>query len=57
MRTRGNVQLDGGAVIGDTVGDPFKDTAGPPLNALATVISQIASLFAPFIMVYALIWV
>jgi Na+/H+-translocating membrane pyrophosphatase len=57
LRTRGNVQLDGGAVIGDTVGDPFKDTAGPPLNALATVISQIASLFAPFIMVYALIWV
>ncbi len=43
------------AVIGDTVGDPFKDTAGPSLNTLVTVISQIASLFAPLIIVYALI--
>ncbi|MEA2089796.1 MAG: sodium-translocating pyrophosphatase [Thermoproteota archaeon] len=43
------------AVIGDTVGDPFKDTAGPSLNTLVTVISQIASLFAPLIVVYALI--
>ena len=43
------------AVIGDTVGDPFKDTAGPSLNTLVTVISQIASLFAPLIVAYALI--
>ena len=43
------------AVIGDTVGDPFKDTAGPSLNTLVTVISQIASLFAPLIITYALI--
>lgn len=33
------------AVIGGTVGDPFKDTAGPSLNTLVTVMSQIASLF------------
>jgi K(+)-stimulated pyrophosphate-energized sodium pump len=43
------------AVIGDTVGDPFKDTAGPSLNTLVTVISQIASLFAPLIILYALV--
>jgi len=43
------------AVIGDTVGDPFKDTAGPSLNTLVTVISQIASLFAPLIITYALV--
>jgi K(+)-stimulated pyrophosphate-energized sodium pump len=43
------------AVIGDTVGDPFKDTAGPSLNTLVTVMSQIASLFAPLIVAYALI--
>jgi K(+)-stimulated pyrophosphate-energized sodium pump len=42
------------AVIGDTVGDPFKDTAGPSLNTLVTVMSQIASLFAPLILAYAL---
>lgn len=43
------------AVIGDTVGDPFKDTAGPSLNTLVTVMSQIAILFAPLIVAYALI--
>jgi len=43
------------AVIGDTIGDPFKDTAGPSLNTLVTVISQIASLLAPLIITYAII--
>jgi K(+)-stimulated pyrophosphate-energized sodium pump len=36
-------------VVGDTVGDPFKDTAGPSLNTLITVMSLVASLFAPVI--------
>jgi len=45
------------AVIGDTVGDPFKDTAGPSLNTLVTVISQIASLFAPLIVIYSILGV
>ncbi len=34
-------------VVGDTVGDPFKDTAGPSLNTLITVMSLVSSLFAP----------
>jgi K(+)-stimulated pyrophosphate-energized sodium pump len=37
------------AVVGDTVGDPFKDTAGPSLNTMITVMSLIASLFAVLI--------
>jgi len=34
------------AVIGDTVGDPFKDTAGPSINTQITVVSLISSLAA-----------
>ncbi|MDH5783073.1 MAG: sodium-translocating pyrophosphatase [Candidatus Bathyarchaeota archaeon] len=44
------------AVIGDTVGDPFKDTAGPSLNTMITVMSLVASVFAPLIAMYALSW-
>jgi len=42
------------AVVGDTVGDPFKDTAGPSLNTMITVMSLVASVFAPLIVTYAL---
>ncbi|MGQ9625033.1 MAG: sodium-translocating pyrophosphatase [Candidatus Bathycorpusculaceae bacterium] len=37
------------AVTGDTVGDPFKDTAGPSLNTMITVMSLVAEVFAPLI--------
>ena len=35
------------AVIGDTIGDSFKDTAGPSLDVLMTILTTVSILFAP----------
>ena len=42
------------AVVGDTVGDPFKDTAGPSLNTQITVVSLISSLMATLFLSFSL---
>jgi len=41
------------AVIGDTVGDPFKDTSGPSLNILIKLMSMVSIVFAPVIVKFS----
>jgi len=42
------------AVVGDTVGDPFKDTAGPSLNILLKLMSMVAIVLASFLLKHSL---
>ncbi len=41
------------AVVGDTVGDPFKDTSGPSLNILIKLMSMVSVVFAGLIVAFA----
>ena len=40
------------AIVGDTVGDPFKDTSGPSINILIKLMTIISTVFAPLIAMY-----
>ena len=42
------------AVVGDTVGDPFKDTAGPSLHVLIKLLSTLTLVLAPLFLAYHL---
>ena len=41
------------AVVGDTVGDPLKDTSGPSINILIKLMSMVSVVFAGFILKYS----
>jgi K(+)-stimulated pyrophosphate-energized sodium pump len=42
------------AVVGDTVGDPFKDTSGPAINILIKLLSMVSIVFASLVVSYSI---
>jgi len=42
-------------VVGDTVGDPFKDTAGPSINILIKLLSMVSIVFAKLILTFSIL--
>ena len=43
------------AVVGDTVGDPFKDTSGPAINILIKLLSMVSIVFAALVVNFSIL--
>jgi K(+)-stimulated pyrophosphate-energized sodium pump len=52
-RSEAKNPVHGAAVIGDTVGDPCKDTSGPSMNILIKLMSMVAIVFTPVIVKFS----